>query len=144
MNLDEFMKEVDGAWPEGMPPRELDICVAAEDRVLLDIKGLTLQMINDRETVVIELKPINHSELSVEQLDQMAKYIKELLQTANASADDEALHAQLQEDAESDANTDKGRDSGSDAERVVADDQKEHEGNDDESEDSDSEVVATS
>jgi molybdenum cofactor biosynthesis enzyme MoaA len=122
MNLQEFMKEIDGVWPQGMPPEKLDVVVVTEDQVILDIKGLTLQMINDGETVVIEFEPIDHSELKVDQLDQMAKYIEELRKRAS---------------------TDKGRDSGSDAERVVASDAEEHEGDVDSTEDSSAESVAS-
>lgn len=76
MNMDDLMKEIDGAWPQGMPPKELDVCVMTEDQVILDIKGLTLQMINDKETVVIEFVPVNFDDITIEQLDQMAEFIQ--------------------------------------------------------------------
>jgi hypothetical protein len=128
MNMDDLMAEIDGAWPKGMPPEQLDVVVSTEDQVLLDIKGLTLQMINDRETVVIEFEPVDFTDVKEEELDLMIEFLaKQKLKLAARGKN---------------ANTDKGRDSGSDAKRVVADDQEEHEGNDNESEDSDSEVVA--
>jgi hypothetical protein len=76
MNMDDLMKEIDGAWPKGMPPEELDVCVVTEDQVILDIKGLTLQMINDKETVVIEFVPVNFDDITVDALDRMAEFIQ--------------------------------------------------------------------
>jgi hypothetical protein len=146
LNLDEFMKELDGAWPTAMPPEQLEVVVATEDQVTLDIKGMTLQFINDKETVVIEFEPVDFSEVTVPQLDQMIAFLekKKVEKSGPESDADKALHEQLREDSESDADSDEGTDSRSDAGRVVANSTEEDEGNDDAAEASDTSVVASS
>jgi hypothetical protein len=101
MNMDDLMAEIDGAWPKGMPPEQLDVVVSTEDQVLLDIKGLTLQMINNRETVVIEFEPVNFDDITVEQLDQMAEFIQKKRDKIKPPLPDDVVQ-ELREEAEDD------------------------------------------
>jgi hypothetical protein len=66
VSMTEFTKMLDEAWPKGMPPESLEVCISGPDQVVHRVEKVTLEIFGDQETVVVHWKD-DEDEVDAEQ-----------------------------------------------------------------------------
>lgn len=67
VSMKEFTKMLDEAWPKGMPPEKLEVCISGPDQVIREVSIVTLEVLGNQETVVIHWKEEDEDAVDVKQ-----------------------------------------------------------------------------